>query len=245
MTDTAHRLLTSADHRDLRINTDAGAHLGDGVMCALTVPSEFRRVQDEFPILFRFDPATDTFAAFALFGFEAGENLFLVDGDAGQRWDAQYRPLTLAIQPFLIGGAPDGGDARQVHVDTAHPRIASGGEGVRVFDDHGRASPYLEAIADRLGELDAGYRAAGDFFAALRRHDLLEPLSLDITLDDGSTNRLVGWHAIDEERLRALDAAALGELHAEDHLTALYMALASLGRIGELVRRKNAAVAHG
>jgi hypothetical protein len=110
---------------------------------------------------------------------------------------------------------------------------------VRVFDDLGRATPYLETIAAQLGELDAGWQASEGFFAALARHELLEPLTLEITLADGSTNRLVGYHGIAEERLQQLDAVALGELHADGHLLPVFMALASLANVAELVERKS------
>ena len=229
-----HALLDSNTHRDLRIRTERGAAFGDAVMSAITVPTEFRQVQDEYPILFRLNPERDSFTALAMFGFVDGENLFL-DGD---RWDARARPLAIEIQPFLIGRVDESSDAKQVHVDLASPRIA-GAEGVRVFDEDGRPTPYLERVAEQLGALDVGYQSSADFFAALRRHELLEPLTLDITLDDGSTNRLVGFHVIDEARLQALDAGALAELHDEGHLLPIFMALASLGRIGALVERKN------
>ena len=230
----AHAILTTEAHGDLRVRTDHGVDLGDGVMSALAMPSEFRDVQADYPILFRHNPDRDGFTALALFGFEQGENLFLEDG----RWDARHRPLAIEIQPFLIGGADDAG-ARQVHIDLDSPRIAPGGEGVRLFDEDGRPTPYLETVAERLGALDEGYRGSADFFAALRRYDLLEPLTLDITLDDGSTNRLVGFHVIDEDRLRALDAPALGDLHAGGHLMPIFMAVASLGKLGDLIARKN------
>lgn len=234
-----HAILTADAHRDLRLRTDRGEALGDAVMSCLTVPDEFRRVQDAFPILFRLDHERDEFVALAMFGFEAGENLFLVDG----RWDAPYVPLAHAIQPFLIGGSDDG--SKQVHIDLDSPRIASDGEGIRLFDEDGRPTPYVEEIADSLGALDESYRASFDFFTALRRHDLLEPFTLEITLEDGSTNRLVGFHIIAEERLRALDAAALGDLHSAGHLMSIFMALASLSRINALVARKNQRLAHG
>jgi len=238
-----HALLTAEDHRDVRIRTDRGAQLGDAVMSSIVVPTEFRSVQDEYPILFRLNAERDRFTALAMFGFDSGENLFL-DGD---RWDARYLPLAIDIQPFLIGGAPaDSGD-KQVHIDMASPRVATAesADGVRLFDEDGRPTPYLESVAEKLGALDAGYQASGDFFAALERHKLLEPLTLEITLDDGSTNRLVGFHGIDEDRLRELDASTLGELHAEDHLMPIFMALASLGRIRELIARKNRRIGHG
>lgn len=235
-----HAVLSADAHRDLRVRTERSPEAGDGVMCCLTVPDEFRQVQNEFPILFRLNQERDSFAAMTMFGFETGENLFLKDG----RWDARHRPLALEIQPFLIGMSAQDPASRQVHIDMGSPRIG-GEEGVRVFDKDGRPTPFLEATIEKLGALDAGYRASDDFFAALRRQALLEPLTLEITLEDGSKNRLVGFHAINEDRLRALDAAALGELHAAGHLMPIFMALASLANIGELVARKNRTLRHG
>lgn len=227
-----HQVLTSEAHRELRVRTERGAEFGDAVMSCLVVPNEFRQVQNEYPILFRAKPERDGFVAVALFGFESGENLFLEDG----RWDARHLPLAMRIQPFLIGKAPGGTGDGQVHIDMASPRI---GDGVRVFDPDGRATPHLEAVAEDLGALDAGYAASAGFFDALRRHRLLEPLTLEITLNDGSTHRLVGYHVIDEERLQSLDAAALAELNAADHLLPVFMALASLANLGALIARKN------
>lgn len=231
---SAHQILTAEAHRTLRVRADRGEAFGDAVMSCLVVPDEFRRVQEEYPILFRLDAACDTFAAYALFGFQDGENLFL-DGD---RWDARALPLAMEIQPFLIGASEDGA-TKQVHVDAASPRIDRAGEGVRVFDEDGRPTPYLDRIAEQLGALDAGYQASHAFFAALRQHELLEPLMLDVTLDDGGDNRLVGFHAIDEDRLAELGGAALADLHDAGHLLPIYMAVASIGRIAALVERKN------
>jgi hypothetical protein len=230
-----HEILDSSAHRELRVRIEPANELGDGVMACLTVPSEFRRVQNEFPILFRRDLERGTFGALALMGFENGENLFLQEG----RWTARYRPLALAIQPFLVGPPRDREGPAQVHIDMGHPRIAGGEEGVRLFDEMGRPTPYLEAVVERLGDLDYGYRQSGDFFAALERYELLEPFSLDIELDNGSKHRMVGYHVIDEDKLRALGPGELGELHAAGHLMPLFMALASLSNIAALVERKN------
>lgn len=231
-----HQILNATDHGGLRIHTGAGADFGDNIMATLTVPAEFREVQGHFPIVFRRDDATGLLSALVLFGFQNGENLFL-DGD---RWDARYRPVTLAIQPFLIGRAASAADGAQVHVDLAHPRISTTGEGVRVFDQHGNPTPYLEAIASKLGDLDHAWRSSPAFFAALERHALLEPFSLEVSLPDGSKQSLVGFQTIDEDRLAALDAESLHSLHADGHLQAIYMAIASLVQFGELVARKTA-----
>ena len=234
-TTTSHAMLTAEAHRELCVRRDRDVALGDGVMSCPTVPAEFRRVQVHYPILFRRNAERDAFTALALFGFQEGENLFL----EGTTWDADYVPLAIDIQPFLIGGAEG---ARQVHVDLASPRI---GMGRRVFDDAGRPTSYLEMVAGQLGELDEGWRASGEFFAALRRYELLEPLTLEVTLNDGSVNRLVGFHVIDEARLSALDAAALGVLHEEGHLMPIFMAVASIGNLNALIARKNGRLGNG
>ena len=236
-----HAVLDPAAHRALRVHVEAGAELGDGVQACITVPNEFRRVQNEFPILFRRDPESRKFSALALMGFENGENLFLEDG----RWDAGYRPMALAIQPFLVGRPSSGDGPAQVHIDLAHPRIAGEGEGVGLFDEHGRPSPHLEQVAAMLGDLDEGYRASHAFFEALERYDLLEPLSVDVELNDGSQHRMVGYHNINEDRLAALASAELGELHRADHLMPIFMALASLSNLADLARRKNRRLAFG
>lgn len=235
-----HQIVNNAQHRDLRVLVGHSAELGDAVMACLTVPYEFRRVQAEFPIVFRRDLETGAFAAWALFGFEEGENLFL----DGETWDATYKPLAQSIQPFLIGRAADG--PGQVHIDMDHPRVTrAGDDGVRLFDDEGAPSPLLEAIAERLGDLDHGYQAAPGFFAALERYELLEPFTLEVPLEDGSRHSLVGFHIIDEARLQGLDASTLGELHAAGHLMPLFMALASLSNFSELVARRNRKVRGG
>lgn len=235
---SAHHILDPREHRDLRIRTEASAELGDAVMACLTVPNEFRRVQNDYPILFRRDLANGQFSALALFGFEQGENLFLQGGS----WAARYKPLALSVQPLLVGHSRDSDSPSQVHIDLAHPRVSSDGQGVRLFGDEGSATPVLERAITMLGELDEGYRAAEGFYAALQRHDLLEPFSLDVELNDGAKHRLVGYHLIDEAKVMALSPGETGALHQEGHLMPMFMALASLSNIAKLVEYKNKAL---
>lgn len=236
-----HRILNTNDHADLRVHTGDGAQFGDAAMAALVMPDEFRQVQAHYPIVFRRDNDTGKFAALALFGFENGENLFL-DGD---KWDARYRPLAISIQPFLIGQAPGGDGEGQVHIDMDHPRVSSNGEGTRLFDESLRPTPYLDDISSKLGSLHEGYRASGDFYEALARYDLLEPFTFEVPLSNGSRHSLVGFHMIDEDKLRALDGDALGALHADGYLLPIFMAVASLSNLTALVERKDAKESRG
>lgn len=106
-------------------------------------------------------------------------------------------------------------------------------------------SPYLEGMIARLDALDGGYQDSAAFFEAVDRLELLEPFSLDVTLDNGAEHRMVGYHLVNERRLQSLDAATLGELHTNGHLEPLFMARASVGNLAKLVQRKNRRLAHG
>lgn len=236
-----HQIVNPADHAQLRVHTDAGAEFGDNVMACLAMPAEFREVQAHYPIVFRRDVETGKLAALALFGFEAGENLFL----NGSTWEARYKPMAHAVQPFLIGRPAEDGAAPQVHIDMANPRVSNGGEGMRVFDDAGKPTPYLETMATMLGDLDYAWHESSDFFTALEAYGLVEPFSLEVTLDNGSVQTLVGFQTIHEERLSALDGEALAELMAHGHLARIYMVIASLAQFGGLVARKNRRIALG
>jgi len=229
-----HAILTAATHGEMRVRHDRGAALGDAVMSCLIVPDEFRRVQNEYLILFRRNIEDGSIVALALFGFETGENLYLSD----RGWDARYIPLAMEIQPLLIGAPRPGDEGAQVHIDMASPRIDRT-QGSRLFDEDGRPSTFLEDRIEKLGALDTGYRAGAGFFAALDRYELLEPFMLEVPLDDGSINNLVGFQVIDEDRLRGLDAVALDDLHRGGHLMPIFMALASQGHLPRLIARKN------
>lgn len=230
----SHVAVNPVDHKTLRILETRSDAAGDGVMCCVTYPEEFRSIQAHYPILFRIDQDRKGFTCLALFGFETGENLFLKDG----RWDARYVPLAMDIQPFMIGLPQNEGDVRKVVLDLDNPRVAEG-EGERIFDESGVATAYLEGISHKLNRLDQGFKRASGFTDALRTLDLLEPLSLDITLADRSEYRLTGFHIIHEEKLAGLDAATLKDLQSKGYLQAIYMALASLSNLADLVDRKN------
>lgn len=231
-----HVQLNNIDHRDLRIDTRRGAALGDDVAFVATFPAEFRDLQAHYPIVFRKD-AQGVLSPVALLGFQEGHNLFL----DGERWDAAYLPLGIERHPFLIGR---GGDEITVHVDLDSPRVRSDA-GEALFRTHGGNTDYMDRIASVLLTLHNGLQRVPAFVDALLARDLLESFVLDVELDDGSVNRLTGYYTINEERLRALDAMALGELHAAGHLEPVFMAVASVSNLRGLIDRMNRSRAGG
>lgn len=225
-------LLNNIDHHDLRVITARGAPYGDDTMLAPTFFREFRELQAYYPIVFQ-KSGDGGLQPVALLGLRQNENLFL----DGPHWDAHYLPTAIERLPFLIGIADD---EPMIHVDLDHPRVVRGdGQGEPVFLEHGGITPFLERIASVLRLLHEGLQDNTDFIAALQRHELLEPFSLDIELNDGSQHRLSGFHTIHEQRLQQLDGAALLELSRAGYLEAAYMALASLSHLRDLIERMN------
>jgi hypothetical protein len=225
-------LLNNVDHKHLRIRTGHAGALAERQMFAPTFPAEFRDLQACYPIVFRKSDDGTHFEPVALFGFEEGENLFL----ARDGWDAPVIPLAVARQPFLIGVD---GETLLVHVDLDSPRC-SNEDGEAVFLPHGGTTDFLEQVNSTLLALHQGLQATPLFMDALLALDLLESFVLDIELEDGSEGRLAGFYAIHEERLAALEAGVLGELHRAGYLQAIFMALASLSKLRGLIERKNA-----
>lgn len=236
---TKHVSLSSLTHKNLRINTECSAAMGDCVMCSITVPTEFRNIQNHYPILFQLNHDSGDYHSVALFGFERGENLFLVD----KKWIPSYTPLSMDTKPFLIGLPRDKDLDAQIHIDMDSPKVNEE-IGNRVFDDSGKTTDYLDSISDKLSSLHRGYQWSKDFTVHLQKYNLLEPFVLEITLKDGSQNRLVGFHTINEERLSKLEGFALNELNEKGYLMPIYMILASLSNIAFMVDKKNKLIAN-
>jgi hypothetical protein len=223
------QLLNNIQHKDLRVITRRGAQWGDDIMSAPVTVDEFRKLQAHYPIVFQPD-GKGGFAPAALFGLQEGENLFLNE----QGWDADYLPLSVQRLPFSIGIA---GDELRMMVDLDSKRISHGAEGEAVFLPHGGTSDFTENANSVLLTLHEGLQNTTDFIQTLMSHELLESFVLDVERPDGSRGQLTGFYIIHEERLAALDAAAVGLLHQADYLQPIYMAIASLSNFTTLIKR--------
>jgi hypothetical protein len=232
-------LLNSIEHKDVKVITERSKQYGDNLWYSLTFPSEFRSVQAYYPIFFNKDADTGQFFAVALFGFQNQENLFLTEN----KWDAPYIPLSVARQPFLIGTQKvneDGEEKTQrvLHIDLDHPRVNQE-KGEALFLEFGGNTPYLDTCADMLETMHHGILDSTAFVNQLMEHELLEPFSLDVELNDKTKHQMVGFYIINEEKLSELDGNILATLHASGYLQAIYMAIASQSNIRGLLNRKN------
>lgn len=229
-----HELLNNITHKNIKVIMKRSAEYGDDIWFTPTFWREFRSVQSCYPILFKKE--NDSFIPVAFFGFEKAENLFLSE----QGWDAAYIPLSVQRLPFYIGvqQRTEGSEHRVVTIDMDSPRI-SRVEGVELFMEYGGNSEFLDNMANMLETLHEGVAENGAFIQALLENELLESVTLDITLNDQSTHQLIGFHTINESKLKELNTDVLSSFHASGYLQAIYAAAFSQVKFGELIRRKN------
>lgn len=235
----SHQALNNVIHKDIKVITERNEKLGDKQSLAHVFPIEFSQLQNDFPILLKRNSQGDAYEFVVLMGFEKDQNLFL----NGDKWLADSVPLTLDKGPFLIGfemqmhqGVPT--QVPVLHIDTAHPRV-SHTNGEALFLEHGGNTEYLEHINSILLAMYQGQQQSLQFISILEKHKLIEPLSLNITFDNGENINLSGLFTINEDVLPTLGAESLAELHQHGFLSSIYMMLASLPNIKKMVKLKN------
>lgn len=241
-----YSLLSQSEHAKLRVITERSAAYGDNLMYAMTFPLEFRNIESCYPIFFAKDGESGQFYPLALFGFQRDENLYL----NGSHWDATYMPLMVERNPFLIGfqQSPDidNGEKRPVvSINVESPRVTeveTEAKSEALFTDSGEPSEYLQKSMENLQTIHRGHEQNKTFIAALLENDLLEGFNLNITLMDGSNNRLEGFYTINEEKLAGLEPETLGKLHEQGFLQAIYMVVASFSNVSGLIAKKNASL---
>ena len=233
-----YELLNNIDHKNVKVITERSARYGDNVHYVLTFPTGFRRLQSCYPIFFQKNANTGKFFPLALLGFEEGENLFLTENG----WEANYIPLMIQRNPFLIGYQEDlespEGKRPVVSIDMDSPRVSEA-EGEPVFLPHGGTSDFLTTMTDVLDDIQVGHQMNDIFIDSLLEFDLIERVSMEIELNDGSKRQLLGLYTINEERLDGLDGEALGKLQGLHFLLPIYMILASLSSFRTLIDKRN------
>ena len=230
------KVLCPTAHNNLRITTRYGSDFGDNVQFVPTYPLEFRNIQSCYPIFFTKSAESGEFYPIALFGFEPGENLYL----DGLGWDASYIPLMIKRQPFMIGYQNDDKENKNpvVMIDIKSPKISKK-DGEALFDENDQPSEFLQKIMGQLEALDKAHQHNKGFIEALIKYDLIEPFTLEVKLNNGSTNQLKGFYTINEDKLAVLKGDALADLNKNSFLQAIYMSIASYSRIKPLIEKKN------
>lgn len=229
--------LDNVEHHGLTVAMRFGEQFGDAVNQTLVVPTEFEQAQREYPILFRRD-LEGNLRSIAILGFDPGENLFL----EGERWAARYVPAIHRRGPFSLAirdseGAGEPALEPAIHVDLDDARV--GADGDPLFREHGGNAPPLDRAGNALQTLRDGLQVEGAMFATLEALGLIEAVSFDFELEDGSRYRFPELFTVSAERFAGLDGPKLEQLNRSGFLAVAVYARSSLGNLARLVELKN------
>jgi hypothetical protein len=195
---------------------------------------ELSLAQAEYPLFLRKNGETGRFEVIAMLGLTEQENLF-VDEDG---WHAQYVPLSIQRRPFLIGYQDEEKTQAMIHIDMDSPRVNES-EGEDVFLAQGGQSDYLQNINSILRTLHEELPRTEIFANYLQQDELIEPVTLNIELDNGEKISVGSLYTIHEENLAKLSASSLEKFHQQGFLQAIYMMVASIHNVAKLIKRKN------
>jgi hypothetical protein len=202
--------------------------------------TEFQLVGREYPIVFTTGDSGKSFAAVAVLGIAAGENLFY----DGSRWEPRvYVPAYARRFPFCMA---------KVNVDKVEQKNrlicveksaidAEGGEAL--FDAQGKPSERWSGLERLLSEYEADLERSREMCALLSDYGLLEPFTMQATLNKdkgGGAVHLSGMHRVAEKKLEELNAAQLKNLMRKGILARIYMHLLSLENFARLLERRAA-----
>lgn len=198
---------------------------------------EFPIAAPEYPIVFAGGP--DTIMPVVILGVRAQENLFLAKDDT---WLAIYMPAFVRRYPFVFSTNADK-SSFTLCIDEAFPGFNQTGRGQRLFDEQGKASPYVTRVLGFLKEYQTQFQRTEAFCAKLKDAGLLDPMQAEVKLVSGTRSAVTGFQVVNRERLKALPGDKLAELAKTDELELIYLHLQSMRNFGILKDRLAAAEA--
>jgi hypothetical protein len=138
----------------------------------------------------------------ALLGLDRDENLFLDDeATEADGTPATCRPSSSADRSR--SPCASGGDEPMIHVDLDDARVVAAkgeGAGEPVFLPAGGNSPYLQHVARLLGVIYDGLEISKAMFAAFEAANLIEPVDVEIKLDEHTQYDLPDLYTISQAR---------------------------------------------
>jgi len=227
------------NHLKTQIDTRKLAQHGAKLNMVPVVLSEFSDLAVQYPIAFTKNGDTGEFVCVALLGFEAGENLFWQN----DQWQGLYLPLQIRRQPFFVG-TPEGSSPTAengdylVCIDTQSPTITTEG-GIALFDERGLDTDFFQQTKACLAHILTGEIENNNLLEQLKKMDLLQSMSLEITFANQESTRLNGLYTVNQDKLAKLNDEHILQLHKLGLLKEIHTLITSLGHIQALIDLKN------
>ncbi len=202
--------------------------------------TEFQLVSREYPVVFSSGDQGKSFAAVAVLGIAAAENLFC---EAGGWTQGVYVPAYARRYPFCMAKVTLDNQEQKDRLICVEKANVDERQGEALFDAKGQASAKWAEIERLLSEYEADLERSREMCSVLADYGLLEPFTMQATLNKekgGAAMHLTGMHRVSEKNLENLNAAQLKNLVRKGMMARIYLHLVSLENFGRLLERKAA-----
>lgn len=201
------------------------------------VAAEFAMAAMHYAVVF--GQAADGVVPAAVLGVRDSENLFVA---ANGNWEAAYIPAFVRRHPFIFG-SDDKTQTLTLMVDESCAGFNKSGKGELLFDADGEQTTFVKNVLAFLGEYQGQTLATNEFTKTLNDLGLLEPAEAHLPLPSDPERRLRGFLIVSRDKLKALPAEKLVELHNSGALELIYLHLFSLHNLSRLQEKMSAAAA--
>jgi hypothetical protein len=202
--------------------------------------TEFQLAAREYAIVFTTGDEGKTYAAVAVLGISAAENLFF----AGGAWTpGVYVPAYARRYPFCMARVTLNKVEQQDRLICVEKGAIDEAAGEPMFDAQGKPLAKWSGIERLLTEYEADLERSREMCQVLADYGLLEPFTMQATLNKdkgGGAMQLTGMQRVNEKRLENLNAAQLKNLMRKGFLARIYLHLISLENFARLLERKAA-----
>jgi hypothetical protein len=208
--------------------------------------TEFGFATKSYPIIFAGDERTPM----AVMSIRANENLFVKDGviepDIYIPAFIRRYPFALANNPAPTGSQGAGAAQMIVCIDRGAEAIGENAD-VPLFEN-GQPSAFAQSMIEFCSNFETERQRTESFVNRLKALDLFETKQATFTPRDANNNpgqpvMLADYFAVSEEKLAALPAEVVMELHASGALRQLHAHLDSMQNWERLVARSMTPVA--
>ena len=157
--------------------------------------TEFQPIARHYPIVFTSSDQGKTYAAVAVLGLSAGENLFYGDG----RWSSgAYIPAYARRYPFCMARVNVNKVEQKNRLICVEKSALDEESGEAMFDAAGQPSEKWKGVERLLSEYEADLERMREMCALLADYGLLEPFTMQATMKKekgGGSMQMTGMHA--------------------------------------------------
>jgi hypothetical protein len=200
--------------------------------------TEFQPIARHYPIVFTTGDEGKSYAAVAVLGLTAGENLFY----SGESWTSgAYLPAYARRYPFCMAKVNLNKVEQKDRLICVEKSALDDMGGEAMFDPSGQPSEKGKGVERLLTEYEADLERMREMCAILADYGLLESFSMQATLKKekgGGAMQMTGMHRVAEKNLENLNAAQLKNLMRKGYLARIYLHLFSLENFARLLDRK-------